>query len=68
MKLLVTKEGKAAFAVGIVLILSVLLVNRNPADKKNVSLLLPLVINYVIRYNRKLIKDGDCYGNNSTQI
>lgn len=34
MKLLVTKEGKAAFAVGIVLILSVLLVNRNPADKK----------------------------------
>lgn len=34
MKLLVTKEGKAAFAVGIVLILSVLLVNRNPTDKK----------------------------------
>lgn len=34
MKLLVTKEGKVAFAVGIVLILSVLLVSRNPADKK----------------------------------
>lgn len=34
MKLLVTKEGKAAFAVGIVLILSVLLVNRNLANKK----------------------------------
>lgn len=34
MKLLVTKEGKAAFAVGIVLILSVLFVNRNPADGK----------------------------------
>lgn len=34
MKLLVTKEGKAAFAVGIVLILSVLFVNRNPANKK----------------------------------
>lgn len=34
MKLLVTKEGKEAFAVGIVLISSVLFMNRNSTDKK----------------------------------
>lgn len=67
MKLLVTKEGKAAFAVGIVLISSVLLVNRNPADKKR-ELIITISYQLCVRYNRKLIKDGDCYGNNSTQI